>query len=119
MLSVKVKNLGFVSLLCLQGRIVGGETAALQKAVDSESRASAIVLDLASVNTIDAGGLGLLLKLREQTRAREIDFKLMNLQQPVKKLLEITRLNSVFAVTSSTELFAQAWWTIPVSLTDL
>ena len=96
-----------------------GETEALRKAVDSQAGARVLILDLAGVSIIDAGGLGLLLELREQTRAKGIDFKLMNLRRPVRRLLEITRLNSVFAVTSSEEVFAQARWALQASLTDL
>ena len=105
MLKVHARNLGTVTVLCLQGRIVNGETATLRKAVRSQSKVSAIVLDLARVSTIDAGGLGLLLKLREQTEARGILFKLMNVTKLVSKVLEITRLDSVFEVTSGVELW--------------
>jgi|SRR5215510_6804922 len=119
MLIASIKNFGIASILCLQGRIVQGETEALRKAVDSQAGARVLILDLAGVSIIDAGGLGLLLELREQTRAKGIDFKLMNLRRPVRRLLEITRLNSVFAVTSSEEVFAQARWALQASLTDL
>ena len=47
MLKVHAKNLGTVAILCLQGRIVNGETATLRDAVRSQSQVSAVVLDLA------------------------------------------------------------------------
>jgi len=103
MLTVNIQNLGVVSILCLQGRIVRGEMEALRKAVEAQTDVSAVILDLTRVNTIDAGGLGLLLELRERTQSQGADFKLMNLQQLVRKLFEITRLNSVFGVTSTAE----------------
>jgi anti-anti-sigma factor len=105
MLKVHARNLGTVTVLCLQGRIVNGETATLRKAVHSQSRVSAIVLDLTRVSTIDAGGLGLMLKLREQTESRGIGFKLMNVTKLVSRVLEMTRLDSVFEVTSGVELW--------------
>ena len=105
MLKVHARNFGTVTVLCLQGRIVNGETKTLRKAVHSQSKVSAIVLDLARVSTIDAGGLGLMLKLREQTESRGIGFKLMNITKLVSKVLEITRLDSVFEVTSEVELW--------------
>jgi anti-anti-sigma factor len=107
MLKVHINNLGSVAIVSPQGRIVRGETGALRKAVESQANASAVILDLARVGTIDAGGLGLLLELRECTQAKGIDFKLMNVQQPVSRVLEITRLNSVFEVTSSAGVFCQ------------
>ncbi len=107
MLKVHAKNLGTVAILCLQGRIVNGETAPLRKAVDSQSDVSAVVLDLTRVNTVDAGGLGVMLELRQQTESKGISFKLMNVPKLVNKVLEITRLNSVFEVTSGAELLLE------------
>ena len=106
MLKVHVKNLGSVAILCLQGRIVNGETATLRDAVHSQSEVSAVVLDLARVSTVDAGGLGVMLELREQIESKGIAFKLMNVTNLVSRVLEITRLNSVFKVTSGAELLS-------------
>jgi len=106
MLKVHAKNIGTVAILCLQGQIVKGEAAALRNAVHSQSRISALILDLARVSTIDAGGLGMMLELREQTQAKGIDFKLMNVTKLVSWVLEITRLNTVFEVTSAAEVLS-------------
>jgi anti-anti-sigma factor len=108
MLKVHTKNLGTVAILCLQGRIVTGETAVLRNAVDSQSDVSAVILDLARVSTVDAGGLGVMLDLREQSQSRGIDFKLMNVSKLVSRVLEITRLNSVFEVTSVATVLSAA-----------
>jgi anti-anti-sigma factor len=106
MLKVHAKNLGTVAILCLQGRIVRGETAALRNAVQAQSSVGAVILDLARVSTIDAGGLGVMLELREQSQAKGIDLKLMNVTKLVNRVLEITRLNSVFQVTSEAEVLS-------------
>jgi anti-anti-sigma factor len=106
MLKVHAKNLGTVAILCLQGRIVRSETATLCNAVHSQSGVTAVILDLARVSTVDAGGLGVMLELREQTQSRGIDFKLMNVTKLVSVVLEITCLNSVFEVTSGAEALA-------------
>ena len=55
MLRVQTRNLGTIAILCLQGRIVIGETDALSHAVNAQTRVSVLVLDLAKVNMIDAG----------------------------------------------------------------
>jgi len=60
--------------------------------------ASVIVLDLARVTAIDAHGLGVLLKLRAQTEADGIEFRLVNVHRLVGRILEITRLDSVFEI---------------------
>jgi anti-anti-sigma factor len=116
MLRVYAKKLGTVTIVCLQGRIVNGETAALRDAVDSQSNVSAVVLDLARVSTIDAAGLGVMLELRERTQSRGIAFKLMNIPKLVRRVLEITRLNSVFEVTSGAEILSMVSPRMPASL---
>jgi len=106
MLKVHIKNFGSVAILCLQGRIVSGETAALRKAVDSQSQVTAVVLDLTRVSTIDAHGLGVLLDLREQLRSKGNAFRLMNVTPLVNHVLQITRLNTVFETTSAEKILS-------------
>ena len=93
----------------MQGQIVSGETETLRKAVhlqsEAQSHVSTVVLDLAQVSTVDAGGLGVMLELREQAESKGIAFKLMNVSKLVGRVLEITRLDSVFEVTSGVEFF--------------
>jgi anti-sigma B factor antagonist len=100
MLKVYKRKLGDVTVLCLQGRLVTGETETLRETVVSEVNAVALVLDLARVSRIDAGGLGVLLKLREQTLAKGMEFRLTNVTKLVQQVLEITRLDSVFETLS-------------------
>ena len=106
MLKVHDKKLGKVAVLCLQGRIVRGETAPLDSAVASQSDVSIVVLDLTHVSTVDGGGLGMLVHLREQTQARGVDLKLMNVSALVSGVLAISRLNSVFEITSESEFLS-------------
>ena len=113
MLKVHARNLGNVALLCMQGQIVNGETDVLRKAVHLQSEAqseaqsdvSTVVLDLAQVRTVDAGGLGVMLELRALVQSKGIDFKLMNVSKLVGRVLEVTRLDSVFEFTSGVEYF--------------
>jgi len=64
-----------------------------------------VVIDLARVERIDAGGLGILLGLRESARSRAIMFKLMNATKWVEEILELTHLQTVFEFCSVRELF--------------
>lgn len=108
MLKVQVKILETVSILSLQGQIVTGETQILRNAVQSLSETSAVILDLARVTTVDAHGLGVMLELRESTLAKGICFELMNVGKPLSRVLEMTRLYSVFQITSGVEFFLAA-----------
>src|SRR5437660_2949791 len=122
MLKVQARNLGNVAFLCMQGQIVNGETEALRKAVQLQSAAqtdvSTVVLDLALVSNIDAGGLGVMLELREQVQSKGIGFKLMNVSKLVGSVLEITRLDTVFEVTSGVEFLPSVSRRRPASVME-
>lgn len=103
MLKVHTRKLGNVAVVSVQGRIVNGETASLRQKVDSQSRVNTVLLDLARVSTIDASGLGVMLELRQLAEQRGTRLKLMNASRLVRRVLEVTKLDSVFEITSSVE----------------
>src|SRR5439155_6833095 len=96
MLKVHTRKLGNVAVVSVQGRIVNGETASLRQEVDAQSRVNTLLLDLGRVSTIDASGLGLMLEMREQAQSKGMRFKLMNVTRLVSRVLEVTKLDSVF-----------------------
>jgi anti-anti-sigma factor len=101
MLKVYTTKFGNVAVVCVEGRIVRGETDALRDAVLAQTDAGVIVLNLARVNTIDAGGLGVMLGLREHTQSRGIEFRLVHVTRLVRRILEITKLDTVFQISGS------------------
>lgn len=108
MLKIHTQRLGGVTILRLRGRIVIGETAPLRNAVHSQANASTVVLDLARVNGIDARGLGVLLELREWAQSKGIEVRLINVTRLVHKILEITRLDSVFDISTQESVQSKA-----------
>ena len=104
MLKITVQKLGDIRVLRCHGRIVAGDAGSrLRDAVLSQTRM--LVIDLAQVDGIDAGGLGVLLGLRELAHSRAITFKLMNATKRIEEILEITHLRAVFEFCSVRELF--------------
>jgi len=108
MLKVHAKKLDTVEILCLEGQVISGDTGTLRGAVTLAPDTCDIILDLSNVTLVDAHGLGVLLQLREQTLAKGVHFELMNVSEPFYKVLEITRLNTVFEISSSIEFFPEA-----------
>lgn len=108
MLRVAIYKPGDVAILRLRGRLVNRETHILRKIVLSLSDASMIVLDFARVKGIDAHGLGVLLDLRQQLQSKGIEFRLMNVTKLVRQVLELTKLDTVFQLTTETEMAAVA-----------
>jgi anti-anti-sigma factor len=106
MLKITVQKLGITSVLRCHGRIVAGDAdSILRNALLSQRHSRMLVIDLAQVDRIDAGGLGILLGLRQSARSRAIMFKLMNATKRVEEILALTHLQSVFEFCSVRELF--------------
>lgn len=101
MLKVSAEKVGSVAVLHFEGRIVNGEAIKiLRDAVQEQAEACAVILDLAKVDVVDAGGLGVLLELREWSQTRGIELRLTNVKTLVRQVLEITRLDAVFKTDS-------------------
>jgi anti-anti-sigma factor len=106
MLNATVQKLGGSTVLRCQGRIVIGDAyAILRNAVLGQTHTRMLVLDLAQVDRIDAGGLGVLLGLREWAYSHAITFRLMNVMNQVELVLELTKLDRVFEFCSVEDMF--------------
>ena len=110
MLNIHTKNLEYAAVLFIQGHIVNGETDVLRNAVDDASNTRNVILDLSRVTTVDAHGLGVMLQLRENTEAKGMHLHLMNPSKPLVKVLELTRLDTVFDISSGVEFFPSKKW---------
>jgi anti-anti-sigma factor len=101
MLNATAQKLGDSTVLRCQGRIVIGDAyAILRNAVLRQTHTRILILDLAQVDRIDAGGLGVLLDLREWAYSQAIRFQLMNVTNQVEHVLELTKLDRVLEFCS-------------------
>ena len=104
MLRVIIQHLGEMAVIRCVGRIVAGpEADTLREAALSQRQRRAVVLDLAGIDTVDGGGIGLLLFLQGWTRAVGIDLQLLNPAPHIRELLQLTNLDSVFKILFSTD----------------
>jgi anti-sigma B factor antagonist len=98
-LKISTRQVGDVAVLDLSGRITLGEAAgALRDTIKdlvSKDRKN-ILLNLAGVSYIDSSGLGELVGGFATVNNRGGTLKLLNLQQRVHELMQITKLYSVF-----------------------
>jgi anti-sigma B factor antagonist len=105
MLNATSQKLGDSTVLRCQGRIVIGDAyATLRNAVLSQTHTRTLILDLAQVDRIDAGGLGVLLDLREWACSHAIRFQLMNVMNQVEHVLELTKLDRVLEFCSVADM---------------
>jgi anti-sigma B factor antagonist len=95
-LRVTVQKLGDLAILHCQGRIVRGQETSILCAVVRQNGRN-VLLDLRNVDGIDAGGLGLLVSLR----AAGFRLKLMEPTAHVRRILSLTKLDSIFEICES------------------
>ena len=120
MLNATAQKLGDSTVLRCQGRIVIGDAyAILRDTVFGQTDTRTLILDLAQVDRIDAGGLGVLLGLREWACSHAIRFQLMNVTNQVEHVLELTKLDRVLefcSVEDMLQLLHCAAVTVPRSV---
>jgi len=100
-LYINERRHGDVTVLDLKGRLrVGGNTVALHKSISclaGENRLL-ILLNLADVLYIDSCGLGELVAGQISLENKGGKMKLVGLTQPLRELLTVTRLLTVFDI---------------------
>ena len=69
-----------------------------QAAARGETR---ITVDLSGTTEIDASGLGILLFVNTRAREHGLTTHLVNVPQPVRALLDLTKLSHIFSEVSS------------------
>jgi anti-anti-sigma factor len=100
MLTVKTERAGDVVVVKCAGRIVRGQESTLRNAVLAEKLARIIVLDLTEVESLDAGGLNLLVSLHRWTESNRVHLKLVNPRPFVHEMLTRTHLDCVFDIST-------------------
>jgi anti-anti-sigma factor len=100
-LHIKIEQAADVAVLHCVGRLVRGEPLHfLRQAVISLKQPRIVVLDLSGMETVDGGGLGMLVFLHRRTRENAIQLKLVNPSRFVRYVLECTRLTRVLNISS-------------------
>jgi len=100
LLKVQTQISGEVCILHCSGRIVfGDEGAALRERGRNILAGTAkVVVNLNGVDSIDSGGLGILVGLLVSARNRGGELKLVSPNQRIKELLRRTNLHAIFGV---------------------
>jgi len=111
-LSLDTREVGRVTIVRCNGRIVaGGESESLRAHVDWLLRdRRSIVLHMGEVGFIDSSGLGTMVRSLTSIRRAHGDLKLCNVTEPVRKVLEMSRLTQVFEAHESEEKAVAAFY---------
>lgn len=103
-MEVELYSLNDVIVLKLIGRVESYSTALLRKEIDSITiqQPSHIIIDLANVSFMDSSGLAILVYGMNQCRKGGGNFCLCNPTQPIRMILELTRLDQAMAIFPNT-----------------
>jgi anti-anti-sigma factor len=93
-----------VAVVRCSGRLVRGKALdEFRRGIEQLQRVRVLVVDLSEIEQLDAGGLGALLMVRRWARLNCVQVKLVNPSPFVLRVLEATRLTSVFEISSLEE----------------
>jgi anti-sigma B factor antagonist len=100
-MQIATRQLGDVAVLDISGRITLGEGNVMLRDVVRELADKGnqkIVLNLSEVQYVDSSGVGELVKTHTTMRNKGGQLRLVNLNQRVNDLLQLTKLSSVFDI---------------------
>jgi len=116
MLSLETREIGRVTIVRCQGRIVAGSASEELRAhitwLLRDRRA--IVLHLGDVAFIDSSGLGTMVRALTSTRQAHGDLKLCEVPEHVRKVLQLSHLTKLFDAHESEDNAVAAFYRTPV-----
>jgi anti-sigma B factor antagonist len=97
------KHPGGVMVVEVDGQLIVGNRQELkQKVLDAlEEGNKKFLIDFSKTGYIDSSGLGVLVSLSKKIRDEGGDLRLAGLNDDLKTLFELTKLDTLFAITDS------------------
>ena len=97
------KHPGGVVVVEVDGQLIVGNRQELkQRVLDAlEGGARKFLIDFTRTGYIDSSGLGVLVSLSKKIREEGGDLRLAGLNEDLKTLFELTKLDTLFAITDS------------------
>jgi len=99
----EVKKEGDVTVLDVEGQLIVGNRQELkQKVLDElEGGEKRFLIDFEKTGYIDSSGLGVLVSLSKKIREQGGELRLANLNEDLRTLFELTKLDTLFQIADS------------------
>ena len=99
------KEAGGVVVVSVDGQLIVGNRQELkQQVIDAlDGGARKFVVDFTHTGYIDSSGLGVLVSLSKKIREAGGDLRLSGLNEDLQTLFELTKLDTLFAITRTTQ----------------
>ena len=101
----QVEKVNDVLVVDVEGQLIVGNRQELkQKVLDElENGERKFIVDFEKTGYIDSSGLGVLVSLSKKVRERGGELRLANLNEDLKTLFELTKLDTLFHIADSRE----------------
>ena len=104
-MAFQVSKSGDVTVIDVEGQLIVGNRQELkQKVLDElEGGERKFVVDFSSTGYIDSSGLGVLVSLSKKIREQGGELRLSSLNEDLRTLFELTKLDTLFRITDTKE----------------
>ncbi len=104
-MAFRVSMSGDVTVIDVEGQLIVGNRQELkQKVLDElEKGERKFVVDFSNTGYIDSSGLGVLVSLSKKIRERGGEMRLARLNEDLRTLFELTKLDTLFKIADSRE----------------
>ena len=104
-MTFQVETEGDLTVIAVEGQLIVGNRQELKQTVlDAlEDGARKFLIDFAGTGYIDSSGLGVLVSLSKKIREHGGELRLANLNDDLRSLFELTKLDTLFQIANSRE----------------
>lgn len=98
-----VRNEGSVTVVEVEGQLIVGNRQELKQRVldELENGARDFAIDFSNTGYIDSSGLGVLVSLSKKIREQGGELRLAALNEDLRTLFELTKLDTLFQISDS------------------
>jgi anti-sigma B factor antagonist len=102
-MAFQVTKSGDVLVIDVEGQLIVGNRQELKQKVleELEDGERKFVVDFANTGYIDSSGLGVLVSLSKKIREQGGELRLSNLNEDLRTLFELTKLDTLFKIADS------------------
>jgi anti-sigma B factor antagonist len=104
-MSFQVSKNGEVTLIEVEGQLIVGNRQELKQQVLEQLEGGDLkfVIDFANTGYIDSSGLGVLVSLSKKIREQGGELRLSSLNEDLRTLFELTKLDTLFRIADTKE----------------
>jgi anti-sigma B factor antagonist len=101
-MSFDVKKQDDITIIDVEGQLIVGNRQELKQKVleELEGESRKFLIDFSNTGYIDSSGLGVLVSLSKKIREQGGELRLANLNEDLRTLFELTKLDTLFHIAS-------------------